>query len=111
MRMISSILRLFCFMSWPLLRASTLTLQLSTFSEVTPTFLNRARGTPYGSIRVPGTELYFCAHSQRTEKVERLRKLFSRLTLPDGGDFPPGSVEVSIETDSGTLTPSDPSSL
>ena len=64
------------------------------------TFLNRAKGTPYSSMRVPGTELYFCAHSQKTEKVERLRKLFSRLTLPDGGDFPPGSVEVSIEVNS-----------
>jgi len=61
------------------------------------TFLNRARVTPYSSIRVPGTDLYFCPQSQRTEKVERLKKLFSQLTLPDGSDFPPDSVEVSID--------------
>ena len=60
-------------------------------------FLNRSRGTPYGSIRVPGTDLYFCPQSGRTEKVERLGKLFSQLTLPDGSDFPPDSVEVSID--------------
>jgi len=60
-------------------------------------FLNRAKGKPYSSLQVPGTDLYFCPQSQRTEKVERLRKLFSRLTLPDGRDFPPASVEVSID--------------
>jgi len=60
-------------------------------------FLNRAKGKPYSSLLVPGTDLYFCPQSQRTEKVERLRKLFSRLTLPDGRDFPPASVEVSID--------------
>jgi 5-methylcytosine-specific restriction endonuclease McrA len=60
-------------------------------------FLNRARGTPYDSLPVPGTELYFCPQSHRTEKVERLRIMFSRLTLPDGRDFPPASVEVSID--------------
>jgi len=64
-------------------------------------FLNRAKGKPHGSICVPGTDLYFCPQSSRTEKVERLRKLFSRLTLPDGSDFPPNGVEVSIETDPG----------
>ena len=61
------------------------------------TFLNRAKGKPYPSVRVPGTELYFCSHSDRPQKVKLLRELFSRLTLPDGGDFPSGSVEVSIE--------------
>ena len=61
-------------------------------------FLNRARQTHYTTIGVPGTDLYFCPHSQRTEKVEKLRRLFARLTLPDGDDFPPGSVEVSIES-------------
>ena len=62
-------------------------------------FLNHAKGKPYSSQLVPGTNpnLYFCPHSQRTEKVERLRKLFSRLTLPDGRDFPSASVEVSID--------------
>jgi hypothetical protein len=53
------------------------------------TFLNRSKGTRYPSIRVPGTDLYFCPQSQKTEKVERLKRLFARLTLPDGGDFPP----------------------
>ena len=60
-------------------------------------FLNRARGTAYSSIQVPGTDLYFCPQSQRTEKVEKLKKLFAQLTLPDGSDFPPDSIEVSIE--------------
>jgi hypothetical protein len=60
-------------------------------------FLNRARGTAYSSIQVPGTDLHFCPQSQRTEKVERLKKLFARLTLPDGSDFPPDSIEVSID--------------
>ena len=60
-------------------------------------FLNRAKGTAYSSIQVPGTDLYFCPQSQRTEKVERLKKLFTRLTLPDGSDFPPDSIEVLID--------------
>ena len=64
-------------------------------------FMNRVKGTRYSSIPVPGTNLYFCAHSQRTQKVERLRKLFTRLTLPDGTDFPPGSIEVSIDEKNG----------
>ena len=63
------------------------------------TFLNRSKGTRYPSIRVPGTDLYFCPQSQKTEKVERLKKLFARLTLPDGGDFPPDSIAISIEGD------------
>ena len=63
------------------------------------TFLNRSKGTRYPSVRVPGTDLYFCPQSQKTEKIERLRRLFARLTLPDGGDFPPDSIAVSIEGD------------
>jgi hypothetical protein len=62
-------------------------------------FINAARGRPFGSMRVPGTDpvLYFCPHSGNDEKVKRLNKLFSRLTLPDGRNFPPDSVEVSID--------------
>ena len=60
-------------------------------------FLNRAKGKPYGSLPVPDTDLFFCPHSDTETKVIRLRRLFSRLILPDGSDFPPGSVEVSIE--------------
>jgi hypothetical protein len=63
-------------------------------------FLNPATGVPFTSIRVPGTDLYFCHISSNPEKVRRLKTLFSRLTLPDGRDFPPGSVEATIEGDS-----------
>jgi 5-methylcytosine-specific restriction endonuclease McrA len=57
-------------------------------------FVNRAAEKPFTSLPVPGTDLYFCPHSSTPEKVSRLRKLFSRLTLPDGTGFPPASVEV-----------------
>jgi hypothetical protein len=65
----------------------------------TPTtaFLNPVTRTPFTSIRVPGTDLHFCPQSSTDEKVRRLKTLFSRLTLPDGRDFPPGSVDVSID--------------
>ena len=65
-------------------------------------FLNPATRAPFTSIRVPGTDLHFCPQSSTDEKVRRLKTLFSRLTLPDGRDFPPGSVEVSIEADPAT---------
>jgi 5-methylcytosine-specific restriction endonuclease McrA len=60
-------------------------------------FVNRAKGRPIGSLPVPGTDLYFCPLSGTREKVTRLKKLFSRLTLPDGTNFPSGSVEFSID--------------
>ena len=62
-------------------------------------FLNRTQNRPYSYAPIPGTEpvLYFCPHSQRSQKVERLRSLFSRLTLPDGSDFPADCVTVAIE--------------
>lgn len=60
-------------------------------------FLNRVQGTPYSSIQVPGTDLYFCPQSHRTEKVDRLNTLFSRLTLPDGRGFPPDTIEISTD--------------
>ena len=63
------------------------------------TFLNPATGRPYGSICLPGTDLHFCPHSSTPEKARRLTELFSRLTLPDGGNFPEGSVECSIEAE------------
>ena len=62
-------------------------------------FLNRANGRPFGSLPVPGTDLHFCPHSGNPEKVTRLATLFSRLALPDGRDFPEGSVECTIEAD------------
>lgn len=62
-------------------------------------FVNAATGRPFSSILVPGTtDLHFCPQSSTPEKVTRLGKLFSRLALPDGRDFPEGSVECSIET-------------
>lgn len=60
-------------------------------------FVNAAKGRPFGSIHVPGTDLHFCPQSGNDEKVKRLSKLFSRLTLPDGRNFPPDSVELSID--------------
>ncbi len=61
------------------------------------TFLNKNTGVPFSSIQMPGSDLRFCPQSSTPEKVLRLKELFSRLTLPDGRDFPPGSVEISIE--------------
>lgn len=63
-------------------------------------FVNVATGVPFSSIPLPGrTDLHFCPQSDNLEKVKRLRKLFSRLALPDGSDFPEGSVEFSIVVD------------
>jgi len=59
-------------------------------------FLNRSQNKPYSYTQIAGTDLYFCPQSQRSEKVERLKALFSRLTLPDGGEFPHDCVTVSI---------------
>lgn len=60
-------------------------------------FLNPSTGVPFSSIRLPGdTGLYFCPQSSTREKQRRLTELFSRLTLPDGRNFPEGSVECSI---------------
>jgi hypothetical protein len=64
------------------------------------TFLNPATQAPFSSIRVPGTDLYFCSHSSNPEKVRRLQTLFSQLILPDGRDFPPGSVAAALENGS-----------
>ena len=61
-------------------------------------FINRAQDRPYSYTQIPGTDLYFCPHSQRSQKVERLRALLSRLTLPDGGEFPDGCVTISVES-------------
>lgn len=62
-------------------------------------FINAAKGRPFPSIPVPGSDLYFCPQSDNPEKVRRLRTLFSRLSLPDGRDFPEGSVIFSVEPD------------
>ena len=60
-------------------------------------FINGATGRPFSFMPVPGTDLHFCPQSGTTEKVTRLTTLFSRLALPDGRDFPEGSVECSLE--------------
>jgi hypothetical protein len=62
-------------------------------------FLNHAKNKPYSYTQIPGTDLYFCPHSQRSQKVERLKAQISRLTLPDGGEFPDDCITVSIEGD------------
>ena len=61
-------------------------------------FLNRAQNRPYSYKQIPGTDLYFCPHSDRSQKVERLRALFSRLALPDGSEFPENCITVSVES-------------
>jgi hypothetical protein len=62
-------------------------------------FLNRAKNKPYSYTPIPGTDptLYFCPQSGRSQKVERLRALFARLTLPDGSEFPENCITVTIE--------------
>ena len=55
-------------------------------------------GQQLASVLVPGTDLYFCPHSDNRQKVTQLGRLFSQLTLPDGRAFPPDSVELSIDT-------------
>lgn len=62
-------------------------------------FVNGATGMPFSFIPVTGTDLFFCPQSGNSEKVTRLTTLFSRLSLPDGRDFPEGSIECSLETD------------
>lgn len=57
-------------------------------------FLNKAKGKPYSYLLIPGTNLYFCPHSQRSEKIEGLKVLFSRLVLPGGEEFPPGAINI-----------------
>ena len=64
------------------------------------TFVNSATGKPFSFMPIPGTDLHFCPQSGTTEKVTRLTTLFSRLALPDGRDFPEGSVECSLENTS-----------
>jgi hypothetical protein len=60
-------------------------------------FLNRSQNRPYSYTQIPGTDLYFCPHSQRSQKVERLKALFSKLTLPDGSEFPDDCITITIE--------------
>jgi hypothetical protein len=60
----------------------------------TSDFMNRAQNRPYNYTQIPGTDLYFCGHSRRSQKVERLKALFARLTLPDGSEFPDGCITV-----------------
>lgn len=62
-------------------------------------FLNGATGKPFSFMPVTGTDLHFCPQSGTVEKVTRLTTLFSRLVLPDGRDFPEGSVQCSMESD------------
>ncbi len=63
-------------------------------------FVNGGTGRPFSYIPVPGTDLHFCPQSGTQEKVTRLTTLFSRLVLPDGRDFPEGSIQCSLDSDS-----------
>lgn len=62
-------------------------------------FLNSSKGIPYSHIPVGETGLYFCPQSSRSQKMERLESLFSRLKLPDRNDFPENAVVVEVESD------------
>jgi hypothetical protein len=62
-------------------------------------FVNASTGQQFSSIPLPETDLHFCPQSDNREKVKRLSKLVSRLTLPDGRDFPERSIEFSIDAD------------
>ena len=62
-------------------------------------FINGATGRTFSFLPVPGTDLHFCPQSGTVEKVARLTTLFSRLALPDGSDFPEGSVECSLDNE------------
>ena len=62
----------------------------------TEDFINRGTGRPFSHLAVRGTDLYFCPHSDNREKARRLRRLVSRLKLPDGSDFSEGSIEFSV---------------
>ena len=60
-----------------------------------------AAGQKLSSVPVLGTDLFFCPHSDNRQKVRQLRRLFSQLTFPDSWSFPPGSIEVSIDSGTG----------
>lgn len=62
-------------------------------------FVNGATGKPFSFMPVTGTDLFFCPQSGTVEKVTRLTTLFSGLVLPDGRDFPEGSVQCSLDSD------------
>jgi hypothetical protein len=61
-------------------------------------FLNPSTGETYRTARIGETGLYLCLQSSTEEKQRRLSELIGRLTLPDGSDFPEGSVECSLES-------------
>lgn len=68
-------------------------------TEPMTAFLNRAQNKPYSYSKIPGTDLYFCGHSNRTQKVERLNALISRLVLPDGSEFPSRCITIFTDGD------------
>jgi hypothetical protein len=66
-------------------------------TKPTTDFMIRSQNRPYSYTLIPGTDLYFCPQSSRSQKIERLGALFSQLTLPDGSEFPEDCVTISIE--------------
>jgi len=61
-------------------------------------FLNPSAGDPYRTAKIGETGLYLCLQSSTDEKQRRLTELIGRLTLPNGNDFPQGSIECSVES-------------
>jgi len=62
-------------------------------------FLNRSTGKPYSYLVIREPDLYFCPQSSRSQKLERLRSLFSQLRLPSGDDFPEDGVLIALDTE------------
>ncbi len=60
-------------------------------------FLNPSTGETYRTAKVGETGLYICLQSSTDEKQRRLSDLIGRLTLPDGSNFPDGSIEVLVQ--------------
>lgn len=60
-------------------------------------FVNPSTGEAYGSVRIAETGLFLCHQSSTEEKQRRLSELIGRLTLPDGSNFPEGSIEFTME--------------
>ena len=61
-------------------------------------FVNPATGENYPSTQISESGLYLCTQSSTPEKERRLAQLFGRLTLPDGSNFPEGSIECFLDS-------------
>jgi hypothetical protein len=60
-------------------------------------FWNFSAGKAYGCQEIPeiSPRWYVCTHSSQKDKIKYLRRLFQRLVLPDGQEFPDDAIIVS----------------